>query len=209
MPLNKYDTKDEVSVTMDNGLIYVFETNVDTVERTGLGHVTLPAIVPALAFKGGNSPKPRRARRRTADGWNSSFCAATPATVVTALKTAGWQVGKIPKRRGIITGTTARATTVYVTVRGIKYAWNMTVESLNTMTQATATALGIERATAADIPTLVWGASIPKPAKVQFFNTAGPGNGDFLTTFVGQAQEDNLPAGWKLIAPRIMFPGDP
>ena len=73
MPLNKYDVKDEVSVTMDNGLIYVFETNVDQVERTNLGHVVVPAIVPALAFKGGNSPKPRRAKRRTAEDGTAAF----------------------------------------------------------------------------------------------------------------------------------------
>lgn len=209
MPLNKYNTKDEVSVPLDNGLIYIFETNVDTEERVALGHTVVPATVPPLAFKGGNSPKPRRARRLTADGWNSSFCAATPASVITALKAAGWNVSKRPKQRGIITGSTSRALTVYVDVRGIKYAWNMPRETYTTIGTAAITALGISLATGADIPTLVWGASLPRPAKAQFFNPAGPGNGDTLSTFVGQAQEDSLPAGWKLIAPRLMFPGDP
>ena len=207
MPLNKYDTKVAVSVPMSNGLIYAFNTNVDTIARTALGHTALPATVPPLAFQGGNSPKPKRARILTADGWNSSFVTSVAATQTT-LKAAGWQIGKDPKKRGIITGTSARAVTVYVTVRGIKYAWNMPRETATTITAATMTALGINIATAADIPTLVWGASLPRPAKVQFFNPTGPGNGDILSTFVGQAQEDSLPAGWKLKAPRIMFPGD-
>lgn len=85
----------------------------------------------------------------------------------------------------------------------------MPTETIATITQATLTALGIQLATAADIPTLVWGASLPRPAKATFFSAAGPGGGDNLSTFVGQAQEDTLPTGWRLISPRIMFPGDP
>src|SRR6185503_12048711 len=131
MPLNKYDNKDLVSVPLSNGLIYVFATNVDAVARTTLGHTAVPAITPALAFQGGNSPKPRRARILTADGWNSSFISATAATI-TAAKTAGWQVSKREEQRGLVPASGARATTVYVTVRGIKYAWNMPNETIAT-----------------------------------------------------------------------------
>lgn len=208
MPLNKYDNKVLVSVPLDNNLIYVFATNVDSVARTTLGHTPVPATTPALAFQGGNSPKPRRARILTADGWNSSFIAATPA-VIAAAKAAGWQVQKSTKRRGLVPTSGTRATTVYVTVRGIKYAWNIPNETIATITQATLTALGVEIATAADLPTLVWGASTPVPAKATFFSAAGPGGGDNLSTFVSQAQEDSLPTGWRLVSPRIMFPGDP
>jgi hypothetical protein len=208
MPLNKYDNKDLVSVPLSNGLIYVFATNVDTAARTLFGHTPVPNTVPALAFQGGDSPKPRRAKRLTTDGWNSSFIAATPA-VITAAKAAGYQVSRSEKRQGRVPTSGSRATTVYVTVRGIKYAWNLPNESIATITQATLTALGIEIATAADEPTLVWGASLPKPAKATFFSAAGPGGGDNLSTFVGQAQEDSLPVGWRLKSPRIMFPGDP
>lgn len=211
MPNNKYQNRDEVSVAMGSGLVYVFETNVDPEERANLGHVAITGAVPALAFKGGNSPKPRRARRLTADGWNSSFCAETPATVITALKAAGWEVGRTPKKRGIVTGATARAVTVFVTVRGIKFAWNLPAESRANMTDAVMTALGIQIATTADIDTLVWGASLPRPAIVQFKKTATPlgGGSDILTTYCGQAEEDNLPAGWKIIQPRQTFSGDP
>ncbi|MEG4807938.1 hypothetical protein QUA82_09935 [Microcoleus sp. F8-D3] len=210
MPNNKYNPRDEVYVTLANGLIYIFETNVDTEERVALGLTPLPATVPANAFKGGNSPTPRRARRLTADGWNSSYVSETPETVIAGLKTAGWQIQKAVKYQGIITGSTSRAVTVYVTVRGIKYAWNMPSETRAAITDATMTALGIQVATAADIPTLVWGASVPKPAKVQFRRTTTPlgGTSDSLSTYVSQAQEDNLPAGYKLIRPRLMFPGD-
>lgn len=211
MPNNKYNPRDEVYVTLSNGLIYVFETNVDQEERANLGHTVVPATVPPLAFKGGNSPKPRRAKRLTADGWNTSFISETPAAIPAALKAAGWQIERPKANQGIITGTTARAVTVYVTVRGIKYAWNMSTETRAAITDATLTALGIQIATAADIPTLVWGASLPRPGIVQFRRTATPlgGTVDNLSTFVGQAQEDTLPAGWKLAKPRLMFPGDP
>jgi hypothetical protein len=207
VPLNKYDTKDLVSVPLSNGLIYIFPTNVDAVARTALGHTAVAAVVPALAFQGGDSPKPRRARKLTADGWNSSFIAATPA-VITAAKTAGYQVSPREQRRGRVPTAGARATTVYVLIRGIKYAWNLSNETIATITQATLTALGIEIATAADEATLVWGASLPKPATATFYNAAGPGGGDQLSTFVAQAKEDTLPTGWRIKKPRIMFPGD-
>lgn len=207
MPLNKYNTRDLVSVPLSNGLVYVFATNVDTDARTILGHTTVPAVVPALAFQGGNSPKPKRARKLTADGWNSSFISSTPS-VVTAAKTGGWQISNPTKQRGLVPTSGARATTVYVTVRGIKYAWNLPNETRDTITQAVLTALGVEIATTADLPTLVWGATLPRPAKAQFFNPLGPAGGDVLSTFVGQAEENNLPQGWRLIRPRITFPGD-
>ena len=208
MPLNKYDNKDLVSVPLSNGLIYVFATNVDVAARTALGHTVVPDTVPALAFQGGDSPKPRTARRLTADGWNSSFIAATPA-VITAAKAAGYQVSKREKIQGRVPASGARATTVYVLVRGIKYAWNIPNETIATITQATLTALGVEIATAADEPTLVWGASLPKPATATFFSAAGPGGGDRLSTFVAQAKENSLPTGWRIKKTRIMFPGDP
>jgi hypothetical protein len=208
VPLNKYDTKDLVSVPLDNGLIYVFATNVDAAARTLLGHTAIADVVPPLAFQGGDSPKPRRAKKLTADGWNSSFISSA-AAVIAAAKAAGYQITRGGKKRGRVPAAGARATTVYVLVRGIKYAWNMSNESLATITQATATALGINIATAADEATLVWGASLPKPAVATFYNAAGPGGGDQLSTFVDQAKEDTLPAGWRLKEPRIMFAGDP
>jgi|SRR6476661_1162725 len=208
MPLNKYDNKTLVSVPLSNNLLYLFLTNVDAVARTALGHTPVPDVVPALAFQGGDSPKPRRAKKLTADGWNCSFIAAT-AAIITAAKAGGYQVSRRELRRGRVPAAGARATTVYVLVRGIKYAWNIPNETIATITQATLTALGIEIATAADEDTLVWGASIPKPATATFYNADGPGGGDQLSTFVAQAKEDTLPAGWRIKSPRIMFPGDP
>lgn len=207
MPLNKYDSKELVSVPLPNGLNYVFATNVDSVARTALGHVVVPAVVPALSFQGGNSPKPKRARKLTADGWNSSYITSVAATV-TAAKLAGYQISNTPRSRGLVPTSGARSVTVYVTVRGIKYAWNIPKETRDTITPAVLTTLGVEIATAADLSTLVWGATLPRPAKAQFFNPTGPGGGDVLSTFVGQAEENSLPDGWRLVRPRIMFPGD-
>lgn len=210
--LNKYNKRDPVTVPIAPGVIYAFETNVDTEERVGLGHTPITGAYPPGAFIGANSPKPRRARRLTATGWNSSFCAETPA-VITALKAAGWQVGRPPKKRAVIPATlaSARVTTVFVQIAGIKYAWNMPRETFTKITQATLTLLGVETATNADTNTLVWGASIPKPARAQFILTTGGTGGtaidgqDILSTFVTPSIEDSLPAGWKIVKPRIVF----
>jgi hypothetical protein len=83
-------------------------------------------------------------------------------------------------------------------------------ETFTKITQATLTALGVETATAADTNTLVWGATIPKPARVQFILAAGgtgtPIDGqDVLSTFCTPSIEDSLPAGWKVIKPRVIF----
>ncbi len=209
--LNKYNSRDPVTVSLAPGLIYAFETNVDTEERVALGHTPITGAYPPGSFIGANSPKPRRARRLSATGWNSSFCAETP-TIITALKAAGWQVGRPPKKRAIIPSTllSARVVTVFVQIAGIKYAWNMPRETFTKITQAILTLLGVEVATNADTDTLVWGSTIPKPARAQFILTTGgtgtPIDGqDTLSTFVTPSIEDSLPAGWKIIKPRVLF----
>lgn len=214
--LNKYNKRDPVTVPLGPGVIYAFETNVDTEERVALGHTAITGAYPPGSFIGANSPKPRRARRLSGAGWNSSFCAETPA-VITALKAAGWQVGRPPKKRAIIPATlaSARVVTVFVQIAGIKYAWNMPKETFNKITQAILTLLGVENATNVDLNTLVWGSTIPKPARAQFILTngggpVGPGGAaidgqDTLTTFVTPSIEDSLPAGWKIIRPKILF----
>lgn len=209
--LNKYNRRDPVTVTLGPGVIYAFETNVDTNERVALGHTAITGAYPAGSFIGANSPKPRRARRLSATGWNSSFVAEDPTTI-TALKADGWQVSRLPKRRAIVPATmvSARVTTVFVQIAGIKYAWNMPRETFTKITAAVLTSLGVEVATQADTNTLVWGAGIPKPARAQFIVTAGgtgtPIDGqDILSTFVTPSIEDSLPAGWKIIKPRVVF----
>ena len=210
--LNKYNRRDPVTVSLGAGVIYAFETNVDTDERTALGHTPITGdTYPPGSFIGANSPKPRRAKRRVSTGWNSSFVAEVPA-IIAALKAAGWQVSRRPKRRAIVPATmvSALVTTVFVQIAGIKYAWNMPRETFTKITQATLTALGVEVATQADTDTLVWGASIPKPARAQFIlaegGTGTPIDGqDILSTFVTPSIEDSLPAGWKVIKPRVVF----
>jgi hypothetical protein len=211
--LNKYSERDTVVVAIAPDVNYVFETNVDKDERNALGHVAVVAGASTIgAFLGANSPKPRRARRLTSTGWNSSFCAEAS---VAALKAGGWQVGAKPKKRAVITSAAARSITVYVAIGGIKYAWNMPRETYNKITAATATDLGIKVATEADTETLVWGSTKPKPARVQTILTGGLGpvapggpvidGQDVLTTFCSVAAENTLPAGWKVIAPRVTF----
>ena len=209
--LNKYNKRDPVTVTLGPGVVYAFETNVDTEERVSLGHTAVTGAYPPGSFLGANSPKPRRARRLSSTGWNSSFCAEVPATIA-ALKANGWQVSRPPKKRAIVPATlaSARVVTVFVQIAGIKYTWNMPRETFTKITPAVLTSLGVEIATNADVDTLVWGSRIPKPARAQFIVTASgtpaPIDGqDVLTTFVTPSIEDSLPAGWKIVKPKILF----
>lgn len=209
--LNKYNRRDPVTVPLGTSMLYAFTTNVDLNERVALGHNAVTGLYSIGSFIGANSPKPRRARRLGPTGWNSSFVAEVPATIA-ALKAAGWQVSRPPKRRAIVPSTlaSARVTTVYVSIGGIKYAWNMPRETFVKITQDVLTSLGIQIPTQLETDTLVWGSTIPKPAKAQFIVATGgtgtPIDGqDLLTTFVSPTAEQSLPAGWKIIKPKVLF----
>jgi len=148
---------------------YGFRTTAKTSTSTALGHVTLDAATPinGLIFKA-NSPKPRRASRRTATGIESSFIA--PASVAAAVA-AGWDITKAkPNGRKAVSQFQVP---VFVTVNGVKYAWGMRRTQIVKLKDNFA-ALGIKLATGAE-QDLVFGASFPKPPRCQSIVTEGKG----------------------------------
>jgi hypothetical protein len=189
MALNVYENKRKVSVEPFAGsaIQYGFMTNVSAATSTSCGHQAIGATTPPGLVFGANAPKPGRASRKRADGTDSSFY---DYAVYFQLIQEGWSV-KLPRRRRGGVNRASRA--VYVTVAGIKYAWNMPNDT-RTKIGADFAGLGINEATSND-GDLVWGASSPKPPvakKVQ----VGEGGTDVISTFVDPARADGLPEGW-------------
>lgn len=189
MAQNVYETKRKVSVEPFAGvnIQYGFMTNVANAVSAACGHQPIGATTPPGLVFGANAPKPGRASRKRADGNDSTFF---DYAVYFQLIQDGWSI-KLPRRRRGGVGRNSRA--VYVTVAGIKYAWNMPNHT-RTSIGADFAGLGISEATAND-GDLVWGASSPKPPvakKVQ----VGEGGTDTISTFVDPARADTLPEGW-------------
>ena len=193
------------------GVNYAFYTNIPTSQRTALGQVaiTTPANPPLGTVLASNFPKPRRASRREALRYTSSFCSAA---LLAQLKVAGWRIVKpritkpplhIPALR-----PNSFVQTVYVTFRGIKYAWQLPKVTITNVTQAVIDELGIKLATPGDFDELCFGANAPKPPKAS--RTVGEGSGaslisKTLSTFYDPSTT-TLPTGWtESKAPIIAF----
>lgn len=143
------------------GIKYGFRTTVKESTSTLLGHQALDVSTPVtgLIFKA-NSPKPRRASRRSATGLESSFIA--PSAVVAAAA-AGFDIVKArPNGRK---NKSQFQIPVYVTVNGVKYAWGMR-KTQKSKLGANFGALGIKEATGSE-QDLVFGASFPKPPRAE------------------------------------------
>ncbi|WP_103666409.1 hypothetical protein [Pseudanabaena sp. BC1403] len=148
---------------------YGFRTTLEESKGTILGHQTLDASTPVtgLIFKA-NHPKPKRASKTFATGTNSSFIA--PAAIAAAIA-AGWDIVKAKSN-----GRKSRSTfqiPVYVTVNGVKYAWGMK-KSQKAKLGANFATLGIKEVTGTE-QDLVFGASFPKPPRVQSLTLSGKG----------------------------------
>ncbi|MDX2254676.1 MAG: hypothetical protein NW214_04090 [Pseudanabaenaceae cyanobacterium bins.39] len=149
---------------------YGFRTTVKESTSTTLGHqaLTVDTPVAGLIFKA-NSPKPRRASRRTATGLESSFVA--PSAIAAAVA-AGFNITKArPNGRKSVSQFQIP---VYVTVNNVKYAWGMR-KTQKTKLGDNFAALGIKEATGAEAD-LVFGASFPKPPRVQSITIQGKGD---------------------------------
>lgn len=186
MALNVYDSREEVWVDpfSGSGIKYGFLTNVESARRTILGHNPVNRANPptALVF-GANRPKPGRASKKFGTENTSSFYDVGQAS---ALRADGWSLSRAKIRRG---GSSNLSTAYYVTIEGIKYAWNMPNHTANRV-GADLAGLGIQQATGNDRD-LVWGASYPKPPRA----IAQVGN-DRISTFVDPSRIDSLPDGW-------------
>lgn len=177
-----------VSVQMEApyaGIKYGFRTTVKETTGTILGHQALDASTPVagLIFKA-NTPKPRRASRRTATGIESSYIA--PSAVAAAIA-AGFDITKAKPngRKGI----TQFQIPVYVTVNGVKYGWGMR-KAQKAKLGANFAVLGIKEVTGAD-QDIVFGASFPKPPRAQSVTNSKSGSIS-STTFFDPSNDDQV-----------------
>jgi hypothetical protein len=150
---------------------YGFRTTLNTSHSSVLGHQVLDATTPVmgLIFKA-NHPKPKRASKTFATGTNSSFIA--PSAIAGAIA-AGWDIVKA-KSNGRKSKSTFQIP-VYVTINGVKYAWGMK-KSQKAKLGANMAALGIKEVVGTE-QDLVFGASFPKPPRVQSVTVSGRGAG--------------------------------
>lgn len=181
------DRKRIVYVTPFQGstIKYGFGTNIDEAQGTALGHTALTANAPTGYVFGANSPKPARASKRYATGTVSSF---VDAEKIPAARAADWKIGTAYLRRG---GDSGRSKTVYVTIQGIKYAWQIPDDTASRI--GTLENLGIRVATGAETD-LVFGATTPKPPRAKKAIGGEGENQTILSTFYDPSNA--LPAGW-------------
>lgn len=182
------DSKRIVYVTPFRGssIKYGFATNIDQTQGNQLGHTDVSAGIPTGYVFGANSPKPARASKRYATGTVSSF---VDADQVAAARAQNWKIGTGRLRRG---GSSGRSKTVYVTLGGINYAWQMPDDTAARI--GSLASLGIREATGAETD-LVFGATTPKPPRAK---KAIGGTGEsqtIISTFYDPSA--SLPAGWS------------
>lgn len=173
---------------------YGFRTVIDASKGTILGHQALDVstTVTGLIFKA-NSPKPKRASKTFATGTESSFIA--PSSIAGAVA-AGWNITK-SKPNGRKSKSTFQIP-VYVTVNGVKYAWGMR-KTQKTKLGANFATLGIKEVTGTE-QDLVFGASFPKPPRVQSITTKGSGaNATSISsnTFFDPSNEGSIPSSFR------------
>lgn len=183
--------------------VYAFYTNIPTASRTKLGITTIAAgtALPTGSVLACSYPKPARATKRFTDRSTSSFVANS---AIPDAKLDNWNIIKSRKLPSLHLGTDTNSLvrTVYVSLKGIKYAWNPPKVTLEKIGDAALTALGIKYATADDITELCFGATYPKPpkAKKQLGTTAD----DMAVVQTFYDPDKDLPAGWQRTDPGYM-----
>ena len=185
--LNVYDSRRPVTVEPYTGAVmkYGFLTNVKASVSAELGHEAPTGVT--VVF-GANAPKPGKATKRDATGSTSSYY---DISLRASLRAAGWRTSS-PKIR---TGRKTRHTeTAYITINGVKYAWQMP-DWKKTKLAADFAALGIQTGTAAD-KDLVFGARTiggAKPPRAQKLEVGVDGEDSISTIYDPSV---TLPAGW-------------
>jgi hypothetical protein len=214
----KYGKKDLVYVPIKiatttegveaGGVNYAFTTNIPSAARTALGHIaiTTPQSPPLGTVLASSFPKPRRASKRETLRYTSSFCSAA---LLTQLKIAGWRITKPRVTKPPLHIAALRPNsfiqTVYVTARGIKYAWQLPKVTITNVTQGILDQLGVKLATPGDFDELCFGANAPKPPKASVTIADGADASKTLSTFYDPSTT-TLPTGWtESKAPVIAF----
>lgn len=184
---NQYDARvlSYVKPFSSASFAYGFKTNAKEATRTACGVVVITGAIPENLVVGCDAPKPGRASRFATDEYESSFY---DHSKYTALRAANWATTRPSVR---VAKASALSKPVYITIKGIKYAWRMSAAQYTNITSAERTALGITDVTAGE-RTMVWGCREPKPPKVG--KTAG---GNTISTFCDPTKLDSLPEGWQ------------
>lgn len=187
-------------IVMQANLKYVFNSKLRSTLYDNFGQLPVDAdFSVAGAILGANSPQPSRASKRNAPpiGYEGSFCAE--ANIV-ALRRQGYRISRGKTR---VPTLSALSNSVYVTINGVKYAWQMSLPSAEQGSVGEIVQqLGISVADPdADASDLVWGADFPKPARANIQRVDGNGNiTASFSTFCDDAKvgdEALVTAGWS------------
>lgn len=190
-------------VPMTGSLKYVFNSKLRSSLYDDFGQLAVgEGFSVAGAILGANSPRPTRASKRNAPpiGYEGSFCADDK---IAALRKKGYRISRGKIR---VPSLSDLSSSVYVTINGVKYAWQMSLPATAQGEEAAImTALGISYADPdTDAGDLVWGADFPKPARAAIQRVDGDGNvAASFSTFCDDAKEGDdalIEAGWTFTA---------
>lgn len=158
---------------------YGFATNIKTGDRSELGQVKLElASPPQRLIIGTSFPKPMRASKRQGAGSGAYFVSSfADVSKKNDLKGKGWQVSRSKRLARIIDSDAALVKTVFVTVRGIKYAWQRNKVTVTNATEAKMASLGHKVPTQTDFDELCFGGSFPRPPRATLFISGSGSDG--------------------------------
>ncbi len=193
------------SNTPGEAVKYGFSTNFPETKGTELGHTKITDLAkpPQKLVVGCSFPKPRRASLRvstTGARYYSSFIAQSK---INAAKNKGWRVQRTKTVSKIILASNSASfvQTVYVTIEGIKYAWNIPKVTFKNIDKD-ASAIGLKEATTGDRDELCFGANFPVPPRA---TKVIPGSGEdgpkYISTFYDPSSK--LPSLWTPSKPGI------
>ncbi|MCT7955726.1 hypothetical protein [Laspinema palackyanum] len=177
---------------------YGFMTNIDMAEASALGQA--PGRTGGVAGSyiqnliiGGDAPRPARVTKKTVEYSVTSYVGYDKIAQALA---SGWKQSAKVQFRAARQSKLSKL--VFVTIRGVKYAWRMRAEQYNKI-KGFASNIGFKEASQNDAD-LVYGATFPKPPKIGITIT-GEGGMDNLSTFCDPTKIDDLKEGWVLLDP--------
>lgn len=188
-----------VPIKMGNTTIsYGFPSGLLQSLRDDFGQTVLGTNLPTGFVFGANSPKPRRASKRLAAGYVSSYCSDAKAS---ELKKKGYKLTAKKVRSAINTGISK---TVYVTIGGIKYAWNQ--PSFVGSPPDSYNQLGVKDASNSDVD-LVFGATFPKPPRFAFEQVISETETNVISTFIDPTKGESAGnAKWVSVQAARYYP---
>jgi len=176
---------------------YGFISRVKSTARSALGQTVITSGMVDASFLQGfilgcNSPKPPRATKRFTTGYESSFISAGS---IAAARADGWRItrGRVSR----LGGSSDLSETRYVTINGMKYAFQYTLPSTDVAAPDVAP-LGLKKPTSADTD-LIWGCTFPKPPTLR--KVLDDGTSLFSTFCDPTSVDTGLAAKWAVSKP--------